>query len=263
METSNVENLSLFEDLDDKNDILSPFIGRKIVIEGVFHTIKKDALKTIVLRLGGDVVSGDVTKKVNYFIKGDRVSAEKLEKYNKLSFDGYHIMTLLETDVVAILNGEGARYCVPGENVKDLHLSIEHYNKKHVVYQDIKIEPSGREYLPNPIYGKNIYLGQGITGDLKTLSQMLGLVGVFGGGGLNDSTQIIVLSHNAFDALKNGKTHPELDLIQDTYNKGLAQWYDYLLTTEEELLSWFKARIDLHKDSVCKKLFEEFIESKK
>lgn len=78
-----------------------------------------------------------------------------------------------------------------------------------------------------------------------------------------DSTQIIVLSNNAFYALKKGEKHPELELIQDTYNGGLAQWYDYLLTTEEELLSWYKLRIDLYKDSISKKLYEDFFESKK
>lgn len=183
MEPSRKESLSLFEEVR-QSEIQSPFIGRKVVIEGVFNAFKKDALKATVLRLGGEVVSGDVTKKIHYFIKGDKVSSEKMEKYNKLSFDGYHIKILSESDIVAILDGSGSKYCVPDEIVKDLHLTIEHYNKKHVCYQDTKTEPSGREYLPNPLYGKNIYLGKGITGDLNILTQMLGLIGVFSGGGL-------------------------------------------------------------------------------
>lgn len=261
---STSDSLSLFDDIEeDKKEIQSPFLGRKVVIEGVFHSLKKDTLKAQILRLGGDVVNGDVTKKVHYFIIGDSVSADKMEKYNKLCFDGFNIKTLTETDVLNILNGEGGRYCVPEENVKNLHITIDHYNKKHVCYQGTVKEPSGREYIQNPLYGKNLYLGNGIIGDRMILSQMLGLVGVFSGGGLCDSTQIIVLSHSAYEALKKDEEHPELTLIQDTYNRGLAQWYDYLLTTEEELLSWYKERIDQCQDSVCKKLYEAFIESKR
>lgn len=257
-----INALILFDETEN-TEIKSPFINRKIVIEGAFHSIKKDALKTQIKRLGGEIVSGDVTKNVHYFILGDNVSADKMEKYDKLCFNGYHIKTLTETDVLNILNGDIEQYFVSDENIKDLHLTIEHYNKKHVIYKGKITEPSCREYIPNPLYGKNLFLGQGITGDKMILQQMLGLVGVFGGQGLSDSTQVIVLSHSAYDSLKKGIEHPEISLIQETYNRGLAQWYDYLLTTEEDLLSWFKSRNELCHDSVCEKLYADFIESKK
>lgn len=261
MESRN-NTLSLFEETENI-EVKSPFINRKIVIEGTFHSIKKDALKAKIKRLGGEIVSGDVTKNVNYFIVGDNVSADKMEKYDKLNFNGYHIKILSESDVLNILNGEVEQYFVSDENIKDLHLTIDHYSKKHVIYQGKITEPSGREYVPNPLYGKNLYLGQGITGDKMVLQQMLGLVGVFSGQGLSDATQVIVLSHSAYDSLKKGLEHPEISLIQETYNRGLAQWYDYLLTTEEDLLSWIKSRNELCHDSVCEKLYADFIESKK
>lgn len=259
---SQKNTLSLFDETENI-EVKSPFINRKVVIEGTFHSIKKDALKTKIKRLGGEIVSGDVTKNVHYFIVGDNVSADKMEKYDKLSFNGYHIKTLSESDMQSILNGEVEPYFVSEENIKDLHLTIDHYNKKHVIYQGKIAEPSGREYVPNPIYGKNLFLGQGITGDKMILQQMLGLVGVFSGLGLSDATQVIVLSHCAYDSLKKGLEHPEITLIQETYNQGLAMWYDYLLTTEEDLLSWFKSRNELCHDSVCEKLYTDFIESKK
>lgn len=258
----NSKNISLFDGIEETKIIESPFVGRKVIVEGVFHSIKKEALKTKIKRLGGEIMSGDVTKSINYFVMGDNVASDKMEKYNKLRFDGYHIKTLSEADILNILNGEVHKYLVAKENVKDLHLTIEHYKRKHVVYQEIATDANGLEYMPNPLYGKNIYLGQGITGNRMILSQMLGLVGVFAGQGLSDSTQIIVLSHEAYDALRGNNKHPELTLIQDTYNRGLAQWYDYLLTTEEELLSWYKNRINLSYDSVCDDVYTKFIESK-
>lgn len=254
--------LSLFDETEN-SEFKSPFINRKVVIEGTFHSIKKDSLKVRIKRLGGEIVSGDVTKNVHYYIVGDNVSADKREKYDKLCFNGYHIKTLSESDVQNIFNGEVEQYFVSDENIKNLHLTIEHYNKKHVIYKGKITEPSGREYIPNPIYGKNLFLGQGITGDKMVMQQMLGLVGVYSGQGLSDSTQIIVLSHSAYESLKKGLEHPEIKLIQETYNQGLAQWYDYLLTTEEDLLSWFKSRYELHHDSVCEKLYTDFIGSKR
>lgn len=253
---------SMFEE-SEKTSIQSPFVNRKIVIEGVFHTIKKETLKTRIRRLGGEVVTGDVTKNIHYFVMGDNIPSDKMEKYDKLCFNGYNIKTLSETDVLNICNGQFDQYIVADENVKDLHLTIDHYVNKHVTYPTKITEPSGREYIPNPIYGKNLYLGGGITGSRMILQQILGLVGVYSGQGLSDATQVIVLSHGAYEALKQGVEHPEITLIQDTYNKGLAMWYDYLLTTEEDLLLWLKARLELCPDSVCQKLYDDFLESKK
>lgn len=162
MENRN-NTLSLFEETENM-EVKSPFINRKVVIEGTFHSINKNTLKTSIKRLGGEIVSGDVTKNVHFFIVGDNVSADKMEKYDKLCFNGYHIKTLSESDILNILNGDVEKYIVPYENIKDLRMTIDHYNRKHVIYKGKITEPSGREYIPNPIYGKNLFLGQGITG---------------------------------------------------------------------------------------------------
>lgn len=255
--------VSLFFQEEQPNDsVNNPFAGRKVVIEGTFHTLKRETIKIRIQRLGGEVLSGDVTKNVQYIVLGKNAAAEKVEKLNKLNFNGYYPKILREEDCCNIFEGQYEGYFMPKELSKDLRLTTEHYKKNHVQYGNILTEPSGRQYIPNPLYGKNLYLGQGIRGDKLVLSQMLGMLGIYSGLGLSDSTQIIVLSHEAFRALEDGDTHPELSLIQETYNRGLAQWYSYLLTTEQDLLSWIKSRLDFSKDKAVESVYNVFMASK-
>lgn len=252
---------SLFPKEENVNS-KSPFIGRKLVIEGSFSNFKKDSIKLRIKQLGGEVITGNVTKNIHYFVEGDFVSSDVMDKLNKLDFDGYHLRILKEPDLINIFNGKYEGYYVEDVLKKDLRLTIDHFNKKHVTYTGVVTESSGRQYFPNPIYGKNMYLGQGVTGNRMILSQMLGLIGVFSGQGLSDSTQIIMLSQSAYEALKKGEQHSEIDVIQNAYNRGLAQWYDYLLTTENEFLDWYKSRFELAKDSVCESVYSDYMMSK-
>lgn len=240
----------------------NPFENRKICIDGTISGYSKEYLRSRILKMGGEIVTGDLSKNVHYIVVDKDISDSKKTSYEKLVFNGFNIRILRKEDIDMIFSGQYSDYAMPMNLEKAIHLTKEHYEKKHVIYQSPKIEDSGGMYIPNPIYGKNMYLGSGIKGDKATLSQMLGLVGVFSGGGLSDSTQIIVLSQDAYEALENDMPHEEISRIEQTYNNGLAVWYDYLLTTESEILSWFKTRIDLSGDTLLGGLYHDFLNSR-
>lgn len=240
----------------------NPFEKRKICIDGIIDGYSKEVLKSRICRMGGEIVTGDLTKNVHYIVVNDSISDNKKPSFDKLVFNGFNIRILRKEDIDTIFSGQYSGYEMPKDLEKSLHLTKEHYEKKHVIYLPPKTEDTGREYIPNPIYGKNMYLGSSIKGNKTIFSQMLGLVGVFSGSGLSDSTQIIVLSQEAFDALEKNIPHDELYRIEQTYNSGLAVWYDYLLTTESELLAWFKTRIELSGDNLLGSLYKVFMESR-
>lgn len=240
----------------------NPFEKRKICIDGIIDGYSKEVLKSRICRMGGEIVTGDLTKNVHYIVVNDSISDNKKPSFDKLVFNGFNIRILRKEDIDTIFSGQYSGYEMPKNLEKSLHLTKEHYEKKHVIYLPPKTEDTGREYIPNPIYGKNMYLGSSIKGNKTIFSQMLGLVGVFSGSGLSDSTQIIVLSQEAFDALEKNIPHDELYRIEQSYNSGLAVWYDYLLTTESELLAWIKTRIELSGDNVLGTLYKTFLESR-
>lgn len=260
-QTTDIREDQLFADSFVINEN-NPFNNRKFVLDGQFSKSKRNSIKDRIKMLGGEYVSGDITKAIHYYLTSDSIKEEELAKYKKLVFDGYNIRRLLESDLDRIFEGNYEGYFVDEDIKKDLLLTFQHFEKKHVVYKDLAIEPSGRSYVPNPLYGKNVYLGKGITGEKIILSQMLGILGIYSGMGLGDSTHVIVLSEEAYLALQTGQPHEELTVIQDAYNNGLAQWYDYLLTTEMELLSWIKKRSEFAKDNVCLSLYNDFLQSK-
>ncbi|MCR4789588.1 MAG: hypothetical protein K5839_00755 [Treponemataceae bacterium] len=239
----------------------NPLYHRKVCIQGRFNLPPK-VLKQEIEKRGGEVISGDVTKNVHYLLLGHSVPDEKLENLRKLALNGYNIKVLTPSDYEQIKKGNYEGYMVDEIIRKDLHLTIEHYKRFQVSFNSIITGLNGIPKKVNPIYGKSVYLGEGITGQKIILAQLLGMVGVYGGQGLSSSTDIIVLSPTAFNALKQGTENSEIQTIQDRYNQDLSTSFNYQITTEDELLSWMNEKFDSSNDSACKQIMQEFIKSK-
>lgn len=217
----------LFSEADLQQE--TPFTRRSVCLLGTFHIASK-ALRQKLQALGADIKQG-LSRNLHYVVLGKDVPAEALENLQQLAFHGYQPKVLNENDLDNILQGHYTPYIVPEQTSKDLHLTLRHYLSAQVHYDNGL----------NPLYMEELYLAPDVQTDLY---QMLGNQGIYANAYIDDTTDVIVISDNSLQHLREGQTDDSLQRIEQYYNQSRAQTFRFRMTSEGELLSWLKGRTE-------------------
>lgn len=230
-------------------DPQNPFYDRKVVITGIF-TQERKKLGLQLKSMGADINTG-ITKNTNYVLIGEDPGLKKIEKVDKLIYDGYKIRKLYQKDIDAILSGEWEVYHATKEVKKDIDLTIEHYNRHHI----------GFENEGNIIASKELYYGKGFAGNFDLFNQITGNLGACGDNTIYPETNICVLSNSTIEKLKKGEKDETILYIQDLYNSNKSITFDFKFISEHEILAFCIKRCDECGDEVTKYLYTKYINS--
>jgi len=211
----------LFNDSDFQQE--NPFTRRSVCLLGNFRTATKSLQKKL-QALGAEVKQG-LSRNLHYAVLGSDVPAEALAHLQQLAYHGYQPKVLNEKDLDDILQGHYSPYFVPEQTVKDLHLTFQHYLTSRLHY----------EGSMNPLYMEELYLAPDIQPELY---QMLGNRGIYANTYIDDTTDILVISNDSLQHLRDGQTDDTLRYIEQQYNQSRAQTFRFQMTSEGELTEW-------------------------
>lgn len=213
----------LFGEADFQQE--TPFTGRTVCLLGSFRKPSKTLRQTL-QSLGADIKQG-LSRNLHYVVLGKDVPSEALESLQQLAFHGYQPKALDENDLEDILRGHYTPYFVPEKTSKDLHLTLRHYLSLQFRY----------EGSLNPLYMKELYLAPDTRVELY---QMLGNRGVYANPYIDDTTELLVISGNSLQHLRDGQSDDSLHYIEQQYNQSRAQTFRFAITSEGELMEWLK-----------------------
>lgn len=231
-------------------DAQNPFYDRKVVITGIFTQERKN-LGLQLKSMGADIDTG-ITKKTNYVLIGEEPGLKKIEKVDKLVHDGYTIRKLYQNDINAILSGDWEGYHAAKEVKKDIDLTIEHYNKHHIVFENDT----------NIIASKELYYGKNFAGNFDLFNQITGNLGACGDNEIYPETNICVLSDYTIDKLKQGEKDRTILYIQKFYNNNKSITFDFKFISENEILAFCIKHCQRYGDEVTEELYNKYIASK-
>lgn len=75
------------------------FLGKKIVVSGVFYNFSREEIVQVIVNNGG-IVNSSISSKTNFILAGENMGPAKLEKANQLK-----IAIISEEDFLGMLNG--------------------------------------------------------------------------------------------------------------------------------------------------------------
>lgn len=232
-----------------KADPNNPFYDRKVVITGEFTQDRKFIAAT--LKVMGADIDTNITKKTNYVLIGVDAGPSKLNKLDKLTHDGYNIRRMYQKDIDAILAGDWEEYHADKVIQKDLILTYEHYNQHHLSFDN--------DY--NIIASKELFYGKGFKGIFDLFNQITGNLGAAGDLDIYPETNIIVLSDNSVDNLRNGQNDETIQYIQDYYNSHKSIIFNFDFLSESDVLEFCKRRCDKCGDEVTLELYDKYMDS--
>lgn len=262
----------------DKN---SPFYQKKVVITGLFSVNRTELARILREELGADIDSS-ISKRTHFVFIGTDPGPAKLDKVNKLIHDGFNIQKLYEEDVVAIINGDWAKYGVNEleyTGAKALNLTTAHYERKHLcIFDDCSwavIDKDAEELAKkqnkpyrqivitksNPMAMKNFCICPGMNGDILYFMQMIGNFSGSCDKGIYPDTHFVVLPTGTLDCLNKGEKNEAIRYIEEYYNKQKSRTFDMFFVNEEDLLRYIKWSCIKNDNEPTLELYDKYINS--
>ena len=90
----------------------------------------------------------------------------------------------------------------------------------------------------NPLYTRELYLSPDTQTPQNTLYRLLGERGIYANSYIDETTDVLLVSDRTLEDIRQGRSNPVIDYIQQTYNRSRAQTYRYVMTTESEVLAF-------------------------
>lgn len=259
------QQLDLFSKAKPSKSVDNPFQDRTVLITGNFKQEKK-FLKQTLKDMGADIEKkNNVTKNINFVLIGEAPTPNRMKELDKLIFNGYHIRVLHQADIDKILAGEWDGYFVEKENKKNLSLTYEHYERKHIVeeYKECWFEYHILyDGYTNMITGKEMFYGKDFKGDFALFGQLTGNLGAFGDNlQIYPETEIVVLSDRTVERLKKGEKDETIKYIEDFYNNSKIVFFDYHFISESNILNFCKRRCEKCGDEITMSLYNKYVSS--
>ena len=232
-----VEQLTLFDDLEMAPALQCPFVGRRVVVTGSF-ALGRQALRSSLLRMGAAEVKFDkLQRNAHFLLVGENPNEEALKYHRLYVHDGYNIMKLYADDLQRIQNGDYAPYQMPEEITKDLHLTEE-----HLFWKAPDIDGLKNQRLPSPValdslsvlYGREIYVHPSIMNDMPELAQLLGCMGAYANTEMDEMIDSILISTSMPVEICRS--------IEESYNASRATLFNIPFIILEDLMSYVRER---------------------
>ena len=206
----------------------TPFTDRVVYAIGHFRQSPR-TLQGLLHSMGADFKpSVRLSRNVHYLLIGQDPPQDQLDYLQTLHFNGYHPRILYQAELDDILSGHYAGYQTPIEIQKHLRLTIAHYQQLHVDYS----------HELNPLYMHELFVSPDTITPQRQLYQMLGNRGIYANSYIDETTDVLLISNHTLRLLEQGETNDVITYIQQTYNSSRATAYRFVMTSEDELLSF-------------------------
>lgn len=229
----------------------NPFFERRVAYTGSFSMNSRTLSK--LLKQWGAIVNNTISKSTRFVLVGQNPNLDTIQKLDTLLHDGFAIRRLTQEDLDCILSGEHwDEYTTSNEVIKDLDLTIEHFNRHHFTFD---------EGIRNKIAGRELYFCEGFRKDKYAIMQITGNLAAWGNFTLSPQIQIFVLSNATIEKLQHGKKDENILMIQNYYNQNKSAKFDFCFMTEDDILNFAKLWCETHGDKVLYALYERYMQS--
>ena len=247
------------EKMEKNTDTHNPLYGRRIAILGDYSLDEEKHIRYEFHKRGAIMVAKkdgkyQPTRTTHYCIIGRNTSQEELDKVADFAYDGYCIKQV-PIESYSLLFNKDLGELQTEKNIKR-NLKI---TQKYLTYKRFLLKQSGH----NPYYGKELFVGGDLAGDLNIFSQLIGNIGGYANREFFDETQMILLSDRTVERLIHNEPDPTVKKIEEVYNAATDSlgFFNYTLITESSLLAWVKERCEKCGDQVTMNLLEKYMKS--
>lgn len=265
----------------DYTGIENPLKGRYVCLTGEFRVPDKK-LKDLLLSIGAKpkrkekedeknfTFKYDPTKYIDVFVVGNNPKEDAIKRIELNKHDGFRPIVINEEKLYDYIDGRfSEKDCIPIVK-KQLILDINYYNwtppiikgKSFVsrVASPLVYNDNGYE---NPISQKEIYVPKKTNIHTDLLYQLIGNLGGYANKEYFDDTNLVMLSQDTLENLKNGNKDDVIKNIENTYNNSDAILFNVQFTSESDFIKWVKQRMIIFPDESTLKLLKLYEDSTK
>ena len=253
--------LNLFD--ENAFNFHTPLTNRRVGFIGKFKN--RASLVKKVKELGASEKSKEgLTRDTQILVMGSDIKQEDLNRLLCYEHDGWKPLKITEADLQLIIAGHYSGFDTPTIAKKQVNIDMSYYYWiPPVLSDDDSDENTGvRCSSPliygddNPIYGLEIYVPNKINTDMSILRQIIGNFGGYANPEYYDDTNVIMLSAQTLNLLKQGIKDDVILKIEEQYNRSTAKIFNIQFTSEPDFIRWVKQRIEIYPDKSTLKLLE-------
>lgn len=242
----------------------NPLANRRIGFIGKFKN--RAALVKKVKEFGASEKSKDgVTRDTQILVMGTEVKHEDLNRLMCYEHDGWKPLKISESELQDIFKGIFIGYETIPEPVKHVSIDMSYYNwNPPVVSEDDGDDAGIRCSSPliygedNPIYGMEIYVPNRPNTNMDVIRQIIGNFGGYANAEYFDDTNVIMLSEETLNKLKQGFKDDVITQIETQYNNSSTKMFNIQFTSEPDFIAWVKNRLEMFPDESTKTLVEKY-----
>lgn len=232
-----------------------PLTNRRVGFIGKFKN--RAALVRKVKELGASQNSKEgLTRDTQILVIGSDVKQEIWNRLLCYEHDGWKPLKISEAELESIFKGQYHGYETPLNPIKQISIDMSYYNWVPPVYSEEEDdeETGVRCSSPlvygddNPIYGMEIYVPNRPNTDMGIIRQIIGNYGGFANPEYYDDTNVVLLSKDTLQLLKQGIKDDVITQIENQYNNSSAKMFNIQFTSEPDLISWVKKRLEKYPD---------------
>lgn len=251
---------------DDKMGV-SQLRGLRVCLAGSFSkpiTILKKQLLTlgvskvdVVSQRSKDEMNSFPTKEsTNLFVVGQEVPQGCLARYEMNRHDGFKAVKISENELYALIRGD-ISIEIPRVMVKHIDIDYNYYCWKAPSNQYMhKSSPFiyDMNSVHSPVYGRELFVPQMAGINYYSLVQIIGNLGGYSNDKNLPNTDMIMLSDETIDNLKNGIKDSVIQKVEDDYNKGTSKIFGCCFTRASDFIKWVDYRLSKCPDESTQRL---------
>jgi hypothetical protein len=245
----------------------NPLTNRRVGFIGKFKN--RAALVKKVKEFGASEKSKEgLTRDTQILVLGTEIKQEDLNRLLCYEHDGWKPLKISEAELQEIFKGHYAGYETTPEPIKLVSIDMSYYNWNPPVVSDEDGEDAGvRCSSPlvygedNPIYGMEIYVPNRPNTDMGVIRQIIGNFGGYANADYFDDTNVIMLSEDTLDKLKQGIKDDVITQIETQYNNSSTKMFNIQFTSEPDFIAWVKKKMEKYPDESTLSLLIQYEKS--
>lgn len=240
----------------------NPLTNRRVGFLGKFKN--RSVLIKKVKEYGASEKSKEgITRDTQILVMGSNIKQDDLDRLICYEHDGWKPLKIQESELHEIFNGNFDGFETPSVVTKQVNIDMSYYNWTPPVISE-EDDAGVRCSSPlvydegNPIYGLEIYVPSKPNTNTGVLRQIIGNLGGYANTEYLDETNVIMLSKETFELLKQGIKDEVITSIEEQYNKSSAKMFNIQFTSEPDFICWVKKRLEKVPDKSTKTLIEAY-----